>query len=238
MEKNNDFLHNIVRSHLVESALVKRRLLGATGGFDYSKVQVVSAGLSMPQYSSDVVSGSDAVDAVVQAVSTIAASFRNGGKLMLCGNGGSAADCQHMAAEFTNILERSFDRGPLPAISLTTDTSFLTSFINDSRLFAQIFSRQVEALGRKGDVLIGISTSGGSENVIRAVRKAQEMGMATIAFTGEGGPLAEVADIAIRVPSARTSHIQEAHLAIEHAICDAVEHLMFPEKGSALREAV
>lgn len=238
MEPSTDFLYNKIRSYFIESARVKRRLAGSARGFDYSQVQAVTAGLSLPSYVEEKEASSDVIETIVRAASAIHRAFQSGGKLLLCGNGGSAADCQHVAAEFTNILDRSFDRGPLPAIALTTDTSFLTSFVNDSRRFAEIFSRQVEALGRRGDVLLGLSTSGNSENVIRAVETARRMGIATVALTGQGGKLGSVADITIAVPSKNTSHIQEAHLAVEHAICDAVEHLMFPEKGSSTSGAV
>lgn len=206
-----------VQRHLAESARIKGALLGS----DVNGTVIAVGAPRVPP----------AVAAIVAAARRIAESFRGGGKLLLCGNGGSAADCQHMAAEFTNILDRSFDRGPLPAIALTTDTSFLTAFVNDSRKFAEIFSRQIEALGRKGDILLGISTSGSSENVIRAVETAKRMGIVTVALTGATGQLREAADLAIAVPSQRTGHIQEAHLAIEHAICDLVEEILFRPQG-------
>ncbi len=166
--------------------------------------------------------------AIVAAAASIAASFRSGGKLLLCGNGGSAADCQHMAAEFVSRLVRDRDRPALPAIALTTDTSLLTAFANDVS-FDGVFSRQVEALGRAGDVLIAISTSGNSVNVLRAVEAAQAAGMTTIALTGAGGKLAAVADVTIAVPAASTQHIQETHLAIEHALAELVEGAVFPD---------
>lgn len=164
--------------------------------------------------------------AILQASAIIAESFRNGGHLYLCGNGGSAADCQHMAAEFVSRLTREFDRAALPAIALTTDSSFLTAYSNDIG-FDGVFERQVRALGRAGDCLIGISTSGSSANVMLAVDAAKALGMRTIVLTGSGGTLHGAADVAIAVPSTHTQYIQEAHLAIEHIICDLVEQELF-----------
>jgi phosphoheptose isomerase len=166
---------------------------------------------------------------LVRAADLIAEAFRAGHKLLLCGNGGSAADCQHMAAEFVSRLTRDFDRPALPAIALTTDTSFLTAFANDCG-YEGVFARQVEALGRPGDVLIGISTSGGSRNVLAAVATARRQGLKVIALIGNGGALAGQADVAIKVPSTDTQHIQEAHLAIEHVVCDLVERQLFPRR--------
>jgi len=163
---------------------------------------------------------------VAVAATEIAQAFRQGGKLLLCGNGGSAADCQHMAAELMSRLSREFDRPALPAIALTTDTSFLTGFTNDNG-YEAVFERQVEALGKPGDVLIGISTSGSSRNVIRAVESARARGLRVIALTGETGTLADLSDVAIRVPSRNTQHVQQAHLAIEHVLCDLVEDALF-----------
>ncbi len=163
---------------------------------------------------------------IAKAADLIAGAFLTGGKLLLCGNGGSAADCQHMAAEFVSRLSKDLDRRALPAIALTTDTSFLTAFSNDCG-FEGIFERQVEALGSAGDVLIGISTSGNSANVIRAVEAARKRNMPTIALTGNGGRLTAIADVVIGVPSADTQHIQEAHLVVEHIVCELVEVMLF-----------
>ncbi len=168
----------------------------------------------------------ECVESIIAAVHVIAGCFQKGGKVLLCGNGGSAADCQHMAAEFVSRLTRDFNRPGLPAIALTTDTSFLTAFPNDYG-FDGIFERQVETLGKAGDTLIGISTSGNSTNVIRAVEGARRVDMGTIALVGNAGSLAELADVVISVPSAGTQFIQEAHLAIEHIICDLVERSVF-----------
>ncbi len=146
-----------------------------------------------------------------------------GGKLMLCGNGGSAADAQHIAAEYVSTLNQDFPRLGLAAIALTTDTSILTASANDFG-YEGIFARQVQALGREGDVLIGISTSGNSENVLRAVRYAREHGMHAISMTGEhGGKIAAAAEVAIKVPSTVTQFIQESHIMIGHILCDLIE---------------
>ncbi len=167
---------------------------------------------------------------ILTAVDLIVETYRAGGKVLLCGNGGSAADCQHMAAELLGRFRREVDRPGLPAIALTTDTSFLTAFANDSG-FEGVFERQVRALGAPGDALVGISTSGGSANVLRAVKAARAARMRTIALTGSAGPLAAMADIAIEVPSADTQHVQETHAAVMHAICDVVEQCMFGDRG-------
>jgi D-sedoheptulose 7-phosphate isomerase len=136
-----------------------------------------------------------------------------------------------MATELVSCLTKDFERPALPAIALTTDSSFLTAFSNDTG-FEGIFERQVQALGKTGDVLIGISTSGGSKNVIRAVKAAQASDMQTIAITGNGGSLLEITDVAISVPSGNTQYIQESHLAIEHLLCELVEREMFGDGQS------
>ena len=163
---------------------------------------------------------------ILAAANLIAEAFKNGHKILLCGNGGSAADCQHMAAEFVGVLRKEFPRAGLPAIALTTDTSFLTAYTNDCG-FESVFEHQVKALGQANDVLIGISTSGNSVNVLRAIRAAQSIGMRTIGLTGERGELTTAAEVAICVPSSDTQHIQEAHSAIEHIICELVERSLF-----------
>ena len=166
--------------------------------------------------------------AIASAAEMIATTLRQGGKVLLCGNGGSAADCQHMAAEFVSRLTQEFDRPALAAIALTTDTSLLTAYANDVD-FDGVFARQVEALGKPRDVLVGISTSGGSRNVVRAVEQARAVGLTVVALTGEKGRLADLADVQIRVPSSSTQEIQETHLAIEHVICHLVERHLFGE---------
>jgi len=185
-----------VRSYLAESAEVKRLTAAACA------------------------------EGIASAADVIAEAFRSGGKLLLCGNGGSAADCQHMAAEFVSRLTKDFERPGLPAIALTTDTSFLTAYTNDCG-YEGVFARQVQALGRARDVLLGISTSGNSANVIQAMELARGLGLKSVALTGAGGRLAKLADVAITVPCEDTQHIQEAHLAIEHLLCLLVEQALF-----------
>lgn len=169
-------------------------------------------------------------DDIVRAADAISETFRGGGKLLLCGNGGSAADCQHVAAEFVSRLTIDFERPALPAIALTTDSSFLTAYANDCG-YDGVFARQVDALGKPGDVLVGISTSGGSSNVVHAFRSARTAQVCTIALIGDGGALRALADIAIAVPSAFTQYVQEAHLVIEHILCDIVERQLFGLQG-------
>jgi D-sedoheptulose 7-phosphate isomerase len=168
-------------------------------------------------------------DSILRAGRLIAGTFADGGKVLLCGNGGSAADCQHMAAELVSRFRREVERPALPALALTTDTSFLTAYTNDCG-YEGVFERQVEAFGRPGDVLIGISTSGSSANVVRAIKFAAQRGMRTIALAGGGGSLAELVDVAISVPSTDTQHIQETHLVIEHILCDLVERILFGDR--------
>jgi D-sedoheptulose 7-phosphate isomerase len=151
--------------------------------------------------------------------------LRKGKKLLLCGNGGSASQCSHIAAEFTGRFKK--DRKALPAIALTTDISAITALANDYG-FERVFERQVEALGNEGDVLIAITTSGNSPNIIRALNKSKSLGIKTIALLGKGGGKAKnLADIEIIVPSSNTPRIQEAHLALLHTICELVEEELF-----------
>jgi D-sedoheptulose 7-phosphate isomerase len=149
-------------------------------------------------------------------------AFESGNRVFLCGNGGSAADSQHIAAEFVGRFQK--ERRALPAIALTTDTSILTCLSNDYS-YEIIFSRQIEALGSSGDILIGFSTSGKSVNVINAFSAAKMQGIVTVAFVGgDGGPMAAMADIAIIVPSKVTARIQETHITLAHALCEVVEN--------------
>lgn len=162
---------------------------------------------------------------LLDAIKLVSYTFEAGNKLFFFGNGGSAADAQHLAAEFVNRYV--MDRPPLPAIALTTDTSILTSVSNDLS-FNEIFSKQLRALGKEGDVAIGISTSGNSPNIIKAFEVAKEMGMKTVALTGnDGGALAKMADFPLVVPSTSTPRIQEAHILIGHILCEMVEHYLF-----------
>jgi phosphoheptose isomerase len=159
---------------------------------------------------------------IERAANLIAGSFNGGGKLLICGNGGSAADAQHMAAELIVRLTADFVRPGLPAIALTTDSSILTAYTNDFD-FDGVFGRQVQALGRPGDALLGISTSGNSRNVLQAVEAARACTVSVVTLTGRHGRLADLADVAIQVPEDVTAHIQEVHLAIEHILCHLIE---------------
>ncbi len=163
---------------------------------------------------------------ILKAVDALINAFNNKKKLLLCGNGGSAADAQHIATEL--VIRMSIpDRAALPAIALTTDTSCLTAGGNDIG-FDNIFSRQVEALGNAGDILIAISTSGKSENVNRAILEAKKKGMTVIGFLGKGGgPSKELVDIPIIIPSNDTQRIQEGHITVAHILCGLVESTMF-----------
>jgi len=164
---------------------------------------------------------------IQKAADRMAVCITSGHKILLFGNGGSAADAQHIAAEFVNRFQ--IERPPLAAIALTTDTSVITSIANDYH-FDEVFSKQVRALGQKDDIAIGISTSGNSRNVNAAIRAAGEIGMHTIGLTGRGGELAECADLVFRVESDTTARIQEAQISLGHILCDLVERILFPEK--------
>jgi D-sedoheptulose 7-phosphate isomerase len=162
---------------------------------------------------------------LLDIVKLISHCFEVGNKLFFFGNGGSAADAQHLAAEFVNRY--IMDRPPLPAIALTTDTSIITSVSNDSS-FSEVFAKQLKALGKEGDIAVGISTSGTSPNIIKAFEVAKEKGMKTIAFTGgDGGDLAKIADVSLIVPSSSTPRIQEVHILVGHILCELVEHYLF-----------
>ena len=165
----------------------------------------------------------EACVADMEAVAIIMIScIKNGGKILWCGNGGSAGDAQHLSTELMGGMT-SHDRKPIPSIALTTDTSFLTAWANDTD-FESIFSRQVQGLGCEGDVLVGISTSGNSENVIAAVKQAKYKELKTIVFTGKsGGRMAGLADVTIHVPSEDTQRIQEGHIMTGQILCGLVE---------------
>jgi len=162
---------------------------------------------------------------IVALSNWIADSFKNEGKLFLFGNGGSAADAQHIAAEFVNRFQ--IERSPLPAISLATDTSILTSISNDYD-FSQVFSKQILALARPQDIALGISTSGNSKNVIEAIEVAKDIGLKTAVFTGkDGGLLKNLAELSIVVASNKTPRIQEVHIFMGHMLCQLVEEKLF-----------
>ncbi|MDA0617381.1 MAG: D-sedoheptulose 7-phosphate isomerase [Proteobacteria bacterium] len=173
----------------------------------------------------NILQNTQLISNIEKTVTLVKNCLENGGKVLLCGNGGSAADCQHIAAEL--IGRFSFNRKALAAIALTTDTSAITAIGNDFS-FEEIFSRQVEGLGHKGDVLFGFSTSGRSKNVLKAFEVAKQLGVQTIAFLGQDGrDIGSMADIALNMPSQATPNIQEAHIATGHVICSCLENLMF-----------
>ena len=162
------------------------------------------------------------VESIEKAAELLIESIKAGGKILWCGNGGSAADAQHLATELMGGMS-DHDRMPIPSIALTTDSSFITAWSNDTD-FDSIFSRQVQGLGEEGDVLVGISTSGNSENVINALKQAKYKKLKTIAFAGKtGGSLDGIADITIKVPSDNTQRIQESHIMIGQILCSLIE---------------
>ncbi|MDX1707653.1 MAG: D-sedoheptulose 7-phosphate isomerase [Desulfobacterales bacterium] len=167
------------------------------------------------------------LDIIKIAAEKLVGCLRAGNKILLFGNGGSAADAQHLAAEFVNRFK--IERPPLAAIALTTDTSILTSIGNDYR-FDDIFSKQIEALGKKNDIAWGISTSGNSKNVLEAIELANKKGLFSIAFIGRGGALSRLAQLVFAAPSDSTARIQEAHITLGHILCDLVERMLFPKK--------
>lgn len=170
------------------------------------------------------------IDNIIKAAKLILSSLKSGGKILLFGNGGSAADAQHIAAEFVGRFQR--DRRALPAIALNTNTSIMTALSNDYG-YDVVFSRQIEALAKSGDVAIGISTSGKAKSVLLAIKKAKEIGAETICLSGgSGGELAKAADLALLIPSTVTARIQEAHITIGHIICQLIEEELFNGKCS------
>lgn len=192
-----------VRRHLLESAELKRALSAIV------------------------------LDAVVEAAAMITRAITSGGKVMVCGNGGSAADAQHFAGELVGRFEPGLERPALPALALTTDTSILTALGNDFG-FLHVFRRQVEALGRPGDVLVAISTSGNSANVLQAVAAARDRGLRTIGLTGRSGKLIDAVDLALAIPSDSTPRIQECHITLVHIICNLVEHMYLDERETII----
>lgn len=178
-----------------------------------------------------LIAGRRAIDANRQmlqsAADMLATCVASGHKILIFGNGGSAADSQHIAAEFVNRF--LVERPPLAAIALTTDTSILTSIGNDYD-FDEIFEKQIRALGQPDDVAWGISTSGNSENVVKGVRQAVNTGLRTLGMTGRGGLLADSVDVALTVPEDVTPRIQEAHILMAHMLCELVDELLFPDR--------
>jgi D-sedoheptulose 7-phosphate isomerase len=167
------------------------------------------------------------LDLIIRATEILASCMTSGNKVIIFGNGGSAADAQHLAAEFVNRFQ--IERPPLAAIALTTNTSILTSIGNDYH-FDDIFSKQIEALGKKGDVAWGISTSGNSPNVIKAIKSARKIGITSIGMTGRAGELAACADLVFSVNSDCTARIQETHITLGHILCDLLERKLYPQE--------
>lgn len=168
------------------------------------------------------------LDTVVNLTEAIVAAYKNGGKVLWCGNGGSAADAQHLAAELSGRFY--YDRPPLFSEALHVNTSYTTAVANDYS-YDVIYSRLVQAMGHKGDVLIGLSTSGNSKNVIKAIEKANELGMTTAGFTGQtGGEMKYISKHLINIPSTDTPRIQECHMLLGHTVCELVEIALFPKK--------
>ena len=164
---------------------------------------------------------------IIRGARMLAECMASGHKVLIFGNGGSAADAQHIAAEFVNRFK--IERSPLAAIALTTDTSILTSIGNDYD-FDLVFSKQIRAIGKKHDIAWGISTSGNSKNVVTAIEAAKSLELITIGMTGSGGLLADCADLVYTVPSKITAHIQETHITIAHMLCDLVDRILFPNE--------
>lgn len=166
------------------------------------------------------------MERIESCTSMMVKALQNGKKILLFGNGGSAADCQHIAAEFVNRFQ--MERNPLPALALTTDTSIITSIGNDYS-FEDIFLKQIQALGKRGDIALGISTSGNSPNVIKAVQSAKDMGLLIVGFSGKSGRLKQLSDIPFCVDSNTTARIQETHILLAHILCDLTERIFCNE---------
>lgn len=177
------------------------------------------------QLKNQILSDEKIIEAIELSANVIISTFKKKGKVLLCGNGGSAADAQHLAAEFSGRYY--FDRPPLNAEALHVNTSYITAVANDYS-YDEIYSRLVKGVGKQGDILIGLSTSGNSQNVINALKVAKEIGVTTIGFTGEGGgEMKQHCDILIPIPSQNTPRIQECHMLIGHSICELVESALF-----------
>src|SRR5580698_1839031 len=200
------------------------------GQFEERVIRSIQASIAVKQL---LLANSELVSVIAKVSQGLVDTFLQGNKVLLFGNGGSAADAQHIAAEFVGRF--AFDRPPLPALALSVNTSALTAIGNDYG-FDQIFSRQIEALGHRGDVAIGISTSGNSPNVLQGLITARKMGLHTVAFTGgSGGKLMGAADDCLCAPSKETPRIQECHILIGHVISQLVEHAIFHEQSSVSR---
>jgi D-sedoheptulose 7-phosphate isomerase len=174
-----------------------------------------------------ILSNPQLIEVISDVADTCAETFSDGNKVLFCGNGGSAADAQHLAAEFSGRF--NYDRAPLNSEALHVNTSYLTAVANDYS-FDEVYSRILRGIGQKGDMLIAISTSGNSKNILRALETAREMGIITVGMTGEtGGKMKELCDFLINVPSTETPRIQESHILIGHIICEYVESTLFPK---------
>ncbi|MBX7221938.1 MAG: D-sedoheptulose 7-phosphate isomerase [Blastocatellia bacterium] len=171
---------------------------------------------------------------ILRAATVMGQAVQKGGKLLIFGNGGSAADAQHFAAELVHRLDHTRPERPgIPALALTTDSSTLTAIANDAS-FLQVYSRQINALGRAGDVAVGISTSGTSKNIVEAIRQARTQGLATVGLLGnDGGTLRDLVDVALVVPHTNTPRVQEVHLLIEHLLCELIEDFLFPPEQNS-----
>lgn len=183
---------------------------------------IISASIETKQ---KILSNESLLHTIEQTVNVIVSAFEKGNKVLFCGNGGSAADAQHLAAEFSGRFYT--DRDPLPSEALHCNTSYLTAVANDYS-YDVVYSRMVKGMGRKGDVLVGLSTSGNSVNILKALEQAKEIGMITVCFTGEtGGKMKDNCDYLINVPSTDTPRIQESHIMIGHIICQLTEEKLF-----------
>lgn len=173
----------------------------------------------------EILNNTTLISNITETIEIITSCFKNGGKVLLCGNGGSAADAQHIAAELSGRFY--FDRDPLPAEAMHVNTSYLTAVANDYS-YDEIYARYLKSSGKKGDVLVGISTSGNSKNILRAFEEAKKLQIKTISLTGEtGGKLKDLSDILINIPSSDTPRIQESHIMVGHIICEFVEKNLF-----------
>lgn len=173
------------------------------------------------------------IESLIAAADMLATCVASGHKILLFGNGGSAADAQHLAAEFVNRFQ--IERRPLAALALTTDTSVITSIGNDYA-FEQIFSKQIQGLGRRDDVAWGLSTSGNSPNVVAGLKAAREMGLRCLGMTGHGGALGTVSDLLLTVPTATTARVQETHIIMGHILCQLVDAILFPRETMAAQD--
>jgi D-sedoheptulose 7-phosphate isomerase len=192
------------------------------------KQKIINAVKESAGVKNAILENPEIIEALQTIVEKIVSCYQHGGKVLFCGNGGSAADAQHLAAELSGRFY--YDRAPLYAEALHVNTSYLTAVANDYS-YDEVYARLVKAMGRKGDILIGLSTSGNSGNILRALAQAKQQEMLTFGLTGEGGgKMKELCDLTIRIPSAVTPRIQEAHILVGHIICELVEASLFPKQ--------